>query len=327
MSPSTRHRATLAALRLATAAALSLATTAASAQVVGLGTTQAGATNQLATVIAKVVSERGGVQMRPQPMAGVVQYAPLVNAGDIDFGVSNIVEARYVVQGREIIATPSPNLRLVARLVPWYNGLVVKADSPIKSIRDLKGQPTPAGFTGNPLGRVLMDGYLANAGMRIGDTRQVLVPAFPRMFEMFKQGQLATSIATIGSPVLKEWEASVGTIRFLNFDPAPQAVAALNEYIPGAYVVEVQPAAGVIGVATPTHMLVYDYVIFAGAKVADEVVGKVVEALYANPDDLKAASPLFRQFEPREMARELGIPYHPGASKVYQARGLLPAKR
>jgi TRAP transporter TAXI family solute receptor len=308
------------------AAAVAVASPAA-AQVVGMGTTQAGATAQLSTVIAKVVSDKGGVQMRPQPMAGVAQYAPLVNAGEIDFGVANLVEARYLVQGREIVEKPNPELRLVARLVPWYNGLVVKADSPIKSIRDLKGRPTPAGFTGNPLGRVLMDGYLANAGLKIGDTKQVLVPAFPRMFEMFKQGQLATAIATIGSPVLKEWEAAVGPVRFLGFDDAPAAVAALQQFIPGAYVVEVKPEPGVLAVPAPTKMLVCDYVIFAGTKVADDVVGKVAAALHDDPGELKAGSPLFREFGPRLMSRDLGIAYHPGAIRFFQSKGLWPGPK
>jgi TRAP transporter TAXI family solute receptor len=299
----------------------------AAAQVVGLGTTQAGATAQLSTVIAKVVSEKGGVQMRPQPMAGVAQYAPLVNAGEIDFGVANVVEARYVVQGREIVEKPNSELRLVARLVPWYNGLVVKADSPIRSLKDLKGQPTPAGFSGNPLGRVLMDGYLANAGLKITDTKQVLVPAFPRMFDMFKQGQLATAISTIGSPVLKEWEAAVGPVRFLGFDDSPQAMAALHQFIPGAYVVEVQPEPGMLGVPAPTKMLVYDYVIFAGSKVADDVVAKVAAALHDNPADLRAASPLFKPFDPQLIAKELGIAYHPGAIRLYQSKGIWPGKK
>jgi TRAP transporter TAXI family solute receptor len=297
------------------------------AQVVGLGTTQAGATAQLSTVVAKVVSERGGVQMRPQPMAGVAQYAPLVNAGEIDFGVANVVEARYLVQGRGIVEKPNPELRLVARLVPWYNGLVVKAESPIRSLKDLRGQAAPAGFSGNPLGRVLMDGYLANAGLKITDTKQVLVPAFPRMFEMFKQGQLATAISTIGSPVLKEWEAAVGPVRFLGFDDSPQAVAALQQFIPGAYVVELAPGPGVVGLPAPTKILVYDYVIFAGAKVADDVVAKVAAALHDHPADMKAASPLFKEFDPQLMAKDLGIAYHPGAIRYFQLQGIWPGRK
>lgn len=308
-------------LRAAGAGALAFAA-AAHAQVVGMGTTQAGATAQLSTVVAKVMTDRGALQVRPQPMAGVAQYGPLVNAGEIDFGVANLVEARFLVLGREIVEQPNPNLRLVARLVPWYNGLVVKADSPIKTLKDLKGQPAPSGFTGNPLGRVLMDGYLANAGLKIGDTKQVLVPAFPRMFDLFKQGQLATAISTIGSPVLKEWEAAVGPVRFLGFDDSPQALAAMQQFIPGSYVTEIKPEPGMVGVPAPTKILVYDYVLFANAKVPDAVVAKAVESLYSNPGDMKAASPLFREFDPALMGKDLGIAYHPGAVAFYKSKGI-----
>ena len=302
------------------AAALSMN---AGAQVVGLGTTQVGATFQLSTGIAKVVSDKAGVQMRTQPMAGAAQYAPLVNAGEIEFGISNAPELHYLVEGRAIVeGRKNPELRMVARLVPWYNGLVVKGDSPIKSIKDLKGQPVPYGFTGNPLGRVLMDGYLANAGLTAGDVRQVPVPSFPRMFDAFKQQQTATSIATIGQSQIKEWEVSLGSVRFLPFDPSPAAVKAMNAHIPYAEVVEMKPGPGTAGIAVPTKMLVYDYLLWAGTKTKDDAVAKVVEALHANAQALKETSPLWKEFEPSLMAKDLGIAYHPAAMRFYQAKGL-----
>lgn len=294
----------------------------ASGQVVGLGTTQVGATFQLSTGVAKVISDKGGLQMRTQPMAGAAQYAPLVNRGDIEFGISNVPELHWLSKGEAITDRASPDLRMVARLVPWYNGLVVKKDSALRTVKDLRGQPVPSGFTGNPLGRVLIGGYLANAGMTFEDTRQVPVPAFPRMFDAFKQQQTVTSIATIGMAQLKEWESSLGGVRFLQFDPSPQAVAALNRLVPHSYVVEVKPGPGRTGIETPTHILVYDYALWANAKVADEVVMKVAAALHDNPADLKATSPLWAEFDTAQLGRDVGIPYHPGAIKAYQAKGV-----
>ena len=295
----------------------------AASQVVGLGTTQVGATFQLATGIAKVVSDKAGVQMRTQPMAGAAQYAPLVNAGEIEFGISNVVELNYLVQGRAIVeGRKNPELRMVARLVPWYNGLVVKGDSPIHGLKDLKGKPVPYGFTGNPLGKVLLDGYLANAGLTAADVRQVPVPSFPRMFDAFKQQQTVTSIATIGQSQLKEWEVSLGAVRFLPFDDSPAAVKAMNSHIPYGEVVEVKPGPGTTGVAVPTKMLVYDYTLWANSKTKDEVVAKVVQALHENGQSLKETSPLWKEFDPALMAKELGVPYHPAAIRYYQAKGL-----
>lgn len=295
------------------------------AQVVGLGTTQVGATFQLATGIAKVVSDKGGVQLRTQPMAGAAQYAPLVNAGDIEFGISNAPELNYLVAGKVIVeGRKNPELRMVARLVPWYNGFVVKSDSPIRSLKELKGQPVPFGFTGNPLGRVLVEGYLANAGLTPADVRQVPVPSFPRMFDAFKQQQTAVSIATIGQSQLKEWEVSLGGVRFLSFDDSPSALAALQKHVPFSYVQEVRP--GPTGVPAPTKLLVYDYTLWANSRVDPQVVAKVVEALYVNGTALKDTSPLWKEFDPAKMGKEVGVPYHPGAIRFYQSKGIWPAK-
>jgi TRAP transporter TAXI family solute receptor len=309
-------------------AVLVASATTGTAQVVGLGTTQAGATNQLSVGIAKVVSDKGGVQMRTQPMAGAAQYGPLVNTGEIEFGIANLVETHYLREGKVITeGRANPELRAVARLVPWYNGLVVKADSPIKTLRDLKGQPVPAGFSGNPLGKVLIQGYLANAGMTYDDVKQVPIPAFPRMFDAFKQQQTVTTIATIGAAQFKEWEAALGGVRYLAFDDSPQAVAALQKYIPHSQVVEVKPGPGMSGIPVPTKILVYDYVLFAASKVSDEVVGKVAAALHANPQDLKESSPLWRDFDPALMSKEMGLPWHPGAVKFYQSKSIWPGKK
>jgi TRAP transporter TAXI family solute receptor len=289
-----------------------------------LGTTQAGATFQLSTGIAKVVSDKSGLQMRTQPMAGAVQYAALVNRGDIDFGMSNVPELHFLTKGEVITdGKPNPELRMAARLVPWYNGLIVKKDSPIKTIKDLKGQPMPAGFPGNPLGKVLITGYLANAGLTFEDTRQVPVPSFPRMWDSFKQQQTAASIATIGMSQLQELQAALNGVRFISFDSSPAAVAAMQKHVPYSYVTEVQPGPGRIGIDAPTNMLVYDYALWVNAKVKNEVVAKVVGTLYSNPADIKATSPLWTEFDPSQMGKDVGIRYHPGAVAFYKSKGII----
>jgi TRAP-type uncharacterized transport system substrate-binding protein len=199
---------------------------------------------------------------------------------------------------------------------------VVKKDSSIKTLKDLKGQPMPAGFAGNPLGRVLVQGYLANAGLTFEDTRQVPVPQFPRMFEAFKQQQTATSIAVIGMSQLQEWTVALGGVRFLPFDDSPAAMAAMGKYIPNSYVVEIKPGAGKVGIDVPTKMLAYDYVLWANDKVKDDVIAKVVDALYTGAADLKAAGPLWNEFDPALMFKEVGLAPHPAAAKYYQSKGL-----
>ncbi len=307
---------------------LSMACGGAHAQVVGLGTTQTGATYQLAVGIAKVVSDKaGGVQMRTQPMAGAAQYAPLINNGEIEFGISNIVELHYLVAGKAITeGREHKSLRMAARLVPWYNGLVVKRDSPYKSVRDLKGASVPYGFTGNPLGRVMIDAFLANGGLTVADVKPYPVPAFPRMFDAFKQQQTVTSISVIGAAQMQEWESALGGVRFLSLDRSPEAIAATAKHAPQSTVAEVQAQPGMIGVAGPTNLVLFDYTLWVGEKVSDDLVAKVLDALHTNPEGLRAASPLFREFDPAVMGKDLGLTYHRGAERFYRAKGIWAGK-
>jgi TRAP-type uncharacterized transport system substrate-binding protein len=69
-------------------------------------------------------------------------------------------------------------------------------------------------------------------------------------------------------------------------------------------------------------MLVYDYALWANAKVSHETVAKVVRALFANEADLKAAGPLFAEFDPKRIGDNTGVPYHPGAIEALKALGL-----
>jgi hypothetical protein len=315
-------------LRLVLLALVALTTaTAASAQVVGIGTTQAGATGQIATAIAQVVSQRaGGLQMRTQPMAGAAQYIPQINAGQLEFGIANAVETVYAVQGRVIVeGRPNPNLRMVANLFPFMAGLVVQRDGPIRSMADFRGRPIPTGFSGNPLGRVMMEVFMGLGGLTMNDVRPVPVPAFPRMFEAFRQQTTSTTIVALGSGILQEFESALGGIRYVSIDDTPQNREMLARTLPQSYLVTVQPQAGLLGIIGPTNLVAYDYTLFAAPNVPDEVVARVVRTMHDNPDDLKATGPLWREFNPRRMSRDIGVPFHPGAIAAYQQLNIWPA--
>jgi TRAP-type uncharacterized transport system substrate-binding protein len=42
---------------------------------------------------------------------------------------------------------------------------------------------------------------------------------------------------------------------------------------------------------------------------------------------VKETSPLWKEFDPKLMSKELGVPYHPGAIKFYQAKGIWPGNK
>ena len=69
------------------------------AELAALGSTARGGTSQVGRTLAAAISEVGELQMRPQELANTADYIPLVNAGEIEFGIANVVQLTYAVNG------------------------------------------------------------------------------------------------------------------------------------------------------------------------------------------------------------------------------------
>lgn len=292
---------------------------AASAQTVGIGTTQGGATNQLATAIANVVSADGEVQMRPQIVANTSQYIPLVNAGRLEFGVANYPQTFYAVEGTGMSQEPNPNLRIVSSLFPFVAGLVVTEDSGIDSFADLKGKGVPR-FPDNSLGDFVIRLGLTAGGLTYDDVVEVPVANFPRMYEALKQGQTVISISALGARPTFDLEASLGDIKFLSF--TEENLADMKKLMPGIFLYKVDASDTLPGLDEGATVFAYNYLLWANKDVDDATVGSVVKSIYNNADELKESSPIWAGFDRQELCATLEMEYHPGALAACQELGL-----
>ncbi len=85
---------------LALAAGLLLAPPAAAQKPVGLGTNPPGtAFYTVGSGIAKVVGDVGAVKMSVQPYAGSSTFLPLLDSGELEFGVNNAVDMALAYRG------------------------------------------------------------------------------------------------------------------------------------------------------------------------------------------------------------------------------------
>ena len=80
--------------------AAALAAAPATAQQLGIGTMGQGTAGySMAAAIAKVLSDKAKLNARVQPAGGTSQYVPLIDSGELDFGVVNIIEAKEALTG------------------------------------------------------------------------------------------------------------------------------------------------------------------------------------------------------------------------------------
>jgi TRAP-type uncharacterized transport system substrate-binding protein len=143
-----------------------LGATPAMAETVGLGSTVRGGTSQIGKAIAAAISGNSGMQMRPQEMANTADYMPLVNGGEIEFGIANIVQTWFAYNGKGMSAGhPMKNLRMAAVLMPFRAGLIVPKNYGITTLAGLKGKRWPV-FKAGSLGDHVVKAFLANGGMQ-----------------------------------------------------------------------------------------------------------------------------------------------------------------
>jgi TRAP transporter TAXI family solute receptor len=314
---------------LAVAIGLSL-TAPASAQVYSLVTNPQGAlTYNAGAAVAKVANEKLKLQVRVQPMAGSSSYVPILNSGEADFGFLNVEETLGAVHGqRSFAGKPNPNLRVLVALFPLPAAYVVPADSPIKSMRDLKGAKVPSGFVGQLTLHVLQEVMLGSVGLEPKDVTGVPVVNTFKGIDALSEGKVDAALTGVGIAQVQQANvdlSSRGGVRYLPIETTPQAVAALQKVMPTRPLV-VQPAPHLPGIVAPTPVISYSMYLLANAKVKDDLAYRLVKMLHESRDELVKATPILTRFDPKSMTEKIDAKWHPGAIKFYTEAGQWPPK-
>lgn len=292
------------------------------ADIAALGSTARGGTSQIGRALAAAISESSGLQMRPQELANTADYMPLVNAGELEFGISNVVQLVHAVTGTGMSeGRPLPDLKMVATLMPFRTGYIVRKDSGIEGVASLAGKRAPL-FADGALGDFVTKAYLSTEGMTTDDVTGVQVPNFPRMWNSFSEGSTDVTIVVVGAANSREFDATFG-IKYLSFDDSEESLAAMRVWLPQSYLQTLDASAGIPGIDAPTNVAVYDYRLFAAASTPDEMVYEALEGLHAAIDGLlESGGPVWQGFSAEVMSKDVDVDYHPGAMKFYEDKGL-----
>jgi uncharacterized protein len=300
----------------------------AGAQPLGLGASPQGTlTYTMAATVAKVLQDQAKIPSRVQPSSGTGAMIPLVNSGEIDIGFCNSLELYEAFHGTGTFdKRPNPKLRAVAVLFPIRTGLFVRNDSPIKTVKDLKGKTTAYGFTSQEIIKTTVDAMLATGGVSAADMRTVLVPNLIRGVDEFMGGRVDVTTFALGGAKVSEADASVGGVRYLDLGNDPAGVAAMQKIFRTAYMERAEPAPNIPGVKEPLYTMHYDYTIFASADVPAARVKAVVQAIAENQDALGQGMPLFRAMKTARLFNNVDVPFHDGAVAYFNEKGIKPGQ-
>lgn len=290
--------------------ALALSVGIAAAQTYGIATMQPGTLSHTSgSAIAKVLKEKGGLNVLVQPSQGESTLIPMVGRAEADIGIANIFEVENGLKS-------NPELRLIGSLHALRGAFWVRKDSTMKTIADLKGKRVTMGYSAMRTIAPMMDAILAAGGLTPNDIKPVMVPSVVRGADDFMSGAADMFFFAFGAPKVREVDASVGGIRALEIPES--GMAAAKKILPLGYLTPAQPGPFFVGVEKPMGVYTWDNMIFTNAKVKDEVVYKIIDTMVKNKADLVAVQPALREFSAENLYKAYKIPYHPGALKYYK---------
>jgi TRAP transporter TAXI family solute receptor len=253
---------------------------------------------------------------------GSVENLRLINGGQIESGFvqADLTALAYGGSGQFADDGPMRRLRAIASLFPEALHIVVRVDSPIRSVAGLAGKTVAIGDQGS--------GTAANAKVLLGAAGfgeddvvcKNLRPA--QAMEEIKAGTIDAAILGGSYPVPAIRELAGETpIRLL---PVIGSVAAKLEAQYPLYSAAAIPAGTYRNVDTDTQTVGF-YALWVVRDDADEaLVHDITRAawsdgaaeLYAGLDSIG------RQIKLANALRGLPLPLHPGAARFYRERGL-----
>ena len=296
---------------------------AAQAQSVGIATSNPGSLfHNIGTAVANAANE-AGLNATIQPATSPNQYLPFVASGGIEFGVANLQEVNYALEGKEWFSgSVNPDLRIVARIMPLREAIFVRADSDIKTIADLKGKPMVDGYTAQQTIIPQLDAMYATAGMTRADMESVNVASVVAGADAFIAGESVGFIFAHGAGKVREADAAVGGLRALSIENTDENLKLIREHWPVAFFTEIK-GGSTPGVTETAWYMAYPQVVFTHAKAPDDVVYAMAKALYEGKEVLGKSFPPFRAFNPQDMAGDVApSQFHPGAVKFFKEVGL-----
>jgi TRAP transporter TAXI family solute receptor len=282
----------------------------------------------LASGLAKVASSASPVQVTVQPYTGSSTFLPLVNSGELDFGVINGVDMGLAYVGPQKLNVGGrnpfphvPNARLLMRGSPLLLSAIVRKDSSIKTIHEIRGKRVTGEYPAHLAVWYNMYGILTNAGLTWQDVKVVPVPAVNEGMDALIQGRADVSTHALGSAKVKEADATIG-VRYVSIDCSPQGEHRLRTAVPGYYP-RLLKAGVSTGVVEDTCFISYDIYLITHKAAPNPVVTAVLKPLWDDISQLKPLHPGFAEWtRERAASAEMTIPYHPAAISFYREKGV-----
>ena len=262
-----------------------------------------------------------GLQIQATPGAGIANVRG-IDEGKAQIGFANSSTTVDGIEGRAPYPKKVTKVCQVANLYPQYFQVVALADSNVKTYADLKGKSVVMQSRGNTA-EVLTETVLKINGLSYQALSKANFQAsYTDAVAMMKDGH--AQVMTLGTTAPASAVMDLASARDVHLVAADdKTLAELNKLNPGFYKKLIIKAGTYPKQDKDVPVIGYATHIVAACDLPEDVVYKMTKAMAENVDAMAAVVKPISGLTPKDMAVDLGVPFHKGAAKFYKEKGVL----
>jgi len=283
--------------------------------------------------LGKVASEKSPMTVVVIPTAGANTWLPMLSKqGTVDIAMANYSEMWQIWTGLSA-EDPVPkgypkkppypktkNVRILNSGPLLKAGFLVRKDSGLKYVRELKGKRIAWPWSAFPPNVGITLAALLNGGLSLADVKTAPMTEVVAAVRAVQEGRIDATVCAVGMGAIAEADALVG-VRFLHQSMDPKLIKAGQRAMAGCYTTIQKGGPPGVPEDTPLWSLVLANI--ATTRMPDHVAYKLVETWWNNYKDYQPIHPVLRFWTPEIFINiNFTQPYHTGAIQFYKEKGV-----
>jgi hypothetical protein len=260
-----------------------------------------------------------GLQIQQTPGAGISNVRG-VDEGKAQIGLANSSTTVDGLEGRAPYPKKVTKVCQLANLYPQYWQMVVRADANVGSFADVKGKSLTTQAKGNT-GELLTALVLKLNGLSYESLAKLNYNSYTESVALMKDGH--AQVFTLGTTAPASAIMDLASARDIKLIPVDdKTMSALKGMNPGYNKLVIKAGTypkqdkdvPVIGYST--HLVV-------ACDLPENTVYQMVKTMAGNVDGMAAVVKSISGITPKDMALDIGVPFHKGAARFYKEAGAL----
>ncbi|HYN64602.1 MAG TPA: TAXI family TRAP transporter solute-binding subunit [Candidatus Limnocylindrales bacterium] len=260
-----------------------------------------------------------GLSITQTPGAGISNVRG-VDEGKAQIGLANSSTTVDGIEGRAPYPKKVTKVCQLANLYPQYFQVVALADAKVNSYADLKGKSLVTQPKGNT-GELLTELVLKMNGLSYQSLAKVNYNSYNESVGMMKDGH--ANVFTLGTTAPASAVMDLASARDIRLVPVDDRI--MNE------MKKMNPGYNKLIIKAGTYpkqdrdvpVIGYSTHLVVACDLPENTVYQMVKTMAANVDSMAAVVKSIEGIKPKDMALDIGVPFHRGAAKFYKEAGAM----